>query len=224
MSWSGSSVTLRMLENRFMYETNCDNHFLKKLCKFISAHFKRAEPSDVKLSPFRMADDIAKANLYIGLAAQGKISYQRALGVLGDNIDFQKEAEDIWNERNAHVKAQTALQGAAAKAASEAGRINSKEQVITQLESQELQNALGAALNSPLAEHASITTPTGFVNKLNTMSDEERGQALQELQATNPNFYQRIIETMGMGAPQMSPSKPLPEQRPPRSEGVKARI
>ena len=224
MSWSGSSVTLRMLENRFMYETNCDNHFLKKLCKFIAAHFKRKEPTDVKLSPFRMADDVAKANLYLGLAAQGKISYQRALGVLGDNIDFEVEAEVIWKERNAHKKAQTALQGSAASAASEAGRINSREQVITQIESQELQNALTQGMQSPLVEHATITTPSGFVNRLNTMSDEERGQTLQELQATNPQFYQQIVERMGLGVPQAGPSKSLPEQRPPRSEGVKARV
>ena len=224
MSWSGSSVTLRMLENRFMYETNCDNHFLKKLCKFISAHFKRKEPKEVKLSPFRMADDIAKANMYLGLAAQGKISYQRALGVLGDNINFIKEAETIWQERDAHKKAQTALQGAAAMAASEAGRINSKEQVITQLESQELQNSLGQALSSPLTEHATITTPDGYVNELNKMDDQGRADALQQLQAQNPGFYQQIIERMGMGSPQQTNGKALPEQRPPRSEGIKARV
>lgn len=224
MSWSGSSVTLRMLENRFMYETNCDNHFLKKLTKFIAAHFKRKEPTDVKLSPFRMADDVAKANLYLGLAAQGKISYQRALGVLGDNIDFVEEAKVIWAERHAHKMAQTALQGSAAEAASEAGRINAKEQVITQIESQDLQNALSQASQSPLVEHATLTTSLGFVNKLNGMNDEERSSTLQELQATNPQFYQQIIERMGMGAPVTQTSQPLPEQKPPRSEGVKQRI
>ena len=228
MSWSGSSVTLRMLENRFMYETNCDNHFLKKLTKFIAAHFKRKEPADVKLSPFRMADDIAKANMFLGLAAQGKISYQRALGVLGENIDFIEEAKIIWKERNAHKIAQTALQGAAAEAASAAGRINSREQVITQIEAQELQNELSQAITSPLVETSSITTSSGFVNRLNKMDDNERDSTLQQLQVQNPEFYQQIIQRMGMGAPvnqgSEQSSKPLPEQRPPRSEGANQKV
>lgn len=227
MSWSGSSVTLRMLENRFLYETNADNHFLKKLCKFIAAHFKHKPPTDVKLSPFRMADDIAKANLFLGLAAQGKISYQRALGVLGENIDFIQEAEIIWKERDAHKKAQTALQGAAALAASEAGRLNAREQVVTQIEAQDLQNALSQAMQSTLMEHSSITTPSGYVNELNQMDENTRNQTLQQLQVDNPQFFQQIIERMGMGAPvqQQQPNqKPLPEQKPPRSEGVNRKV
>ena len=225
MSWSGSSVTLRMLENRFMYETNCDNHFLKKLVNFIAAHFKRKAPTEVKLSPFRMADDIAKANMYLGLAAQGKISYQRALGILGDNIDFKEEAKVIWNERNAHTMAQTALQGAAALAASEAGRLNTKEQVITQLEAQDLQNALSQAVGSPLLEHSMLSTTTGVLNELNRMNDQERAETLTQLQSTNPEFYQQITERMGLGAQKPETNgKSLPEQKPPRSEGVKQRI
>ena len=235
MSWTGSSVTLRMLENRFMYETNADNHFLKKLCKFIAAHFKRKAPDDVKLSPFRMADDIAKANMFLGLAAQGKISYQRALGVLGENIDFKKEAEIIWHEREASAKAQTALQGAAAEAASEAGRINAREQVITQIQSQELQNTLSQSMGSPLVDHATITTPMGFINELNQMDEATRQATLQDLQIRNPEYYQQILQTMGMGAPPVAagPSKPsnqppngkpLPDKMPPRSEGANRRI
>ena len=228
MSWTGSSVTLRMLENRFMYETNADNHFLGKFCQFIADHFKRKKPTTVKLSPFRMADDVAKANMYLGLAAQGKISYQRALGVLGDQINMKEEAQAIWNERDAHKQAQTAIQGAAALAASEAGRLNAREQVITQIEAQDLQNALQAAQASTLVEHASITTPSGFVNELNMMNDQQREQALQQLQVSNPDFYQQIIQRMGMGQPdpqQASPgSKPLPEQKPPRSQGVNQKV
>ena len=228
MSWTGSSVTLRMLENRFLFETNSDNHFLKKFVHFISNHFKRKAPGDVKLSPFRMADDIAKANMYLGLAAQGKISYQRALAVLGDNIDFTEEAKIIARERYSHKIAQTALQGAAAEAASEAGRINSREQVISQIEATELQNELTQAIQSPLVEHATLTTPTGFVNRLNQLPENERQQTLQELQVQNPQFYQQIVERMGLGAPVATGtqpnSKPLPEQRPPRSEGVNRKV
>jgi hypothetical protein len=250
MSWTGSSVTLRMLENRFMYEVNADNHFLVRLCHFIAAHFKRKPPKDVKLSPFRMADDIAKANLYLGLAAQGKISYQRALAVLGDNIDFKREAQVIWDEREATKKAQTALQGAAAEAASEAGRINAREQVITQLEATELQNVLSQSLGNALTEYASITTPMGFINELNKLDPISRENALVQLQAKNPQLYQQINEMMGLGAPPATvttPQKPngkpvpkangnlpeqlpprangnLPEQLPPRAEGVNRRI
>jgi hypothetical protein len=224
MSWAGSSVTLRMLENKFMYETTADNHFLRKLVKFIGAHFNRKPPTDVRMSPFRMADDIAKANLYIGLAAQGKISYQRALGILGDNIDFLAEAKIVWKERHAQEMIATAMAVAQAKAAGEASRVSNKDQVITQLESQQLQQELAQAMNSPLVEHATITTPLGFVNELNQMDDVERGNTLLQLQVQNPEYYQQVLQAMGMGKPPDTTSKPLPEQKPPRSEGVNQRI
>jgi len=223
MAWSGSSVTLRMLENRFLYQVNQHNVFLKALCAFIAEHFGMKEPGSVMLSPFKMADDVAKINTYLGLAAQGKISYQRALGVLGDGINYDEECKIIAGEKNATAKALAAMQAANAEASAEASRITNREQVITQIEAQSLQQELAPVLQSSLTGAIAITTPQGIVAKLNTMDDASRAQELQNLQATNPDMYQQIIGQMGM-SPQQPSTKPLPEQKPPRSEGVNQRV
>lgn len=230
MTWTGSNVTLRMLENKFIYTTNQDNIFLKSLCTFIASHFGKNEPKTVALAPFRMADDIAKANMYLGLAAQGKISYQRALGVLGDAINFDEESKIIAKEKISNARALTALQAANAEAGAESSRITNREQVVTQMESASLQQEMAPILQSSLSDAVSITTPQGIVLKLNAMPEDQRQQELKGLQAMNPDMYQQIIQQMGMGSAQVQkpvnqPStKPLPEQLPPRAEGANRRI
>ena len=90
-------------------------------------------------------------------------------------------------------------------------------------------------MGSPLVDHATITTPMGFINELNQMDEATRQATLQDLQIRNPEYYQQILQTMGMGAPPVAagPSKPsnqppngkpLPDKMPPRSEGANRRI
>lgn len=225
MNWSGSSVSLRMLENRFLYTVNQHDVFLKAVCDFISEHFSIKVPDSVNLSPFKMADDVAKLNVYLSLAAQGKISYQRALGVLGDEINFEEEAKVIAKEKAASAMALSAMQEATAIAAAKASRITNREQVISQIEAQDLQNALTPTLQGSVSAGQSILTPQGLTAKINAMPENQRQQELQGLQATNPEVYQQVISSMGMGQPQQpSTNAPLPEQKPPRREGVKQRI
>lgn len=221
MSWSGSSVTLRMLENRFMYVVNRNNDFLKAITSFIAGHFEIKAPDDVKLSPFRMADDIAKTNLYLGLAAQGKISYQRALGILGDNVNFEEESKIIEKERAANRRALGAMQSAQAGAAAEASRITNREQVITQIEAQELTNNLSQTLGGNLTDATAILTTDGIIRKLNDLPEDQKAGQLTQMQATQPELYQRVIQGMGLGDPAQ---QKLPEQKPPRAEGENRRI
>ena len=225
MTWSGSSVTLRMLENRFLYDVGQDNLFLSKIVDFISDHFDILKPKDVRLSPFKMADDIAKINLYSSLNAQGKISNQRMLGTLGDEINFKDETKTIVNERLDMSRALGAIQGANASAAAEAGRISQEEQVKTTIAAQDLQNKLTPTLQSSLSAPVSIMTPQGMARYVLGLPDDERAMELNSIQQINPSYYQQIVPFLGTGVdPSQSISKPLPEQRPPQAQGVNARI
>ena len=224
MSWSGSSVTLRMLENRFLYDVGQDNVFLKRLVAFIAQHFRIKAPKDVKMTKFKMADDIAKINVYASMNAQKKISNQRFLGILGDGIVYTEEAKIIESEKPSNTRVLIADQVSQAEAAGEGGRVSQLEQVKTQIESQDLMQRLQGVLGGHLESFASIMTPEGLARYAMSLPEDQRAQQLESLQATNPTLYQQMTQTMGAGDPNPVKQVELPTQKPPRSEGANARI
>ena len=217
MSWSGSSVTLRMLENKFLYEVGQDNVFLKRITGFIGAHFNIKPPDSVKMAPFKMADDIAKTNVYMSLNAQKKISNQRMLGILGDGVVYTEEAKIIESEKASNTLVAKADQQTQAEAAAEGGRITQNEQVITQIEAQDLQNRLQPTLQSTIGDFSSIMTPAGMARYVMALPEDQRAMEMENIQAKNPDVAQQMFGLMGQ-------STGLPTQLPPRSEGANARI
>lgn len=91
MQYSGSNVSMRMLENQFLgYRTDHDlmlNHFaIKRIAHFmgwptVKAHMRR----------FKMADDLQRSAFFFQLNQAGKISNQTLL----QEIDFDPATEDL---------------------------------------------------------------------------------------------------------------------------------
>ena len=97
MSWSGSSVTLRMLENHFITSRELhDNFFHEFLVPNISRYFDIVGNVKVTQKNFKMADDIQVKNLISNLANAGKISTSDFLDELG--FDYDKQLEKISSE------------------------------------------------------------------------------------------------------------------------------
>ena len=98
LNWTGSSVSLRTLENDFIQNRTQ----LLDLCIWLKDKIRHwmALPDfkDAKFSDFRMADDVQRNQQLIGLNAQLKVSDQTLLTELGYNYDqeVKKMIEEVY--------------------------------------------------------------------------------------------------------------------------------
>jgi len=98
MNWTGSSITLRMLENDFIQNRS---QLLDLTCWIkdkLRIWLGLPDCDSVRFSDFRMADDVQKNQQLIGLNAQGKVSDQTLLIELGYDYDqeIKKRIEEIY--------------------------------------------------------------------------------------------------------------------------------
>jgi len=93
-SWSGSNVSLRVVENSFLNHRNDMHELLDWVVENVSRYFD-IPPINVKMSDFKMADDIQKKQLMVsaalGSAAKSLISKTTTIKELG--FDPDKEFE-----------------------------------------------------------------------------------------------------------------------------------
>jgi len=98
-SWSGSNVSLRVVENSFLNHRNDIHELLEWIIENISRYFD-IPPIDVKMSDFKMADDIQKKQLMVnaalGSAAKTLISKTTTIKELG--FDPEQEFENKTKE------------------------------------------------------------------------------------------------------------------------------
>lgn len=109
LSWTGSSVSLRMLENSIMNYRTMMQRIIDWIVEQIAIYLGYP-PINVRLQPFKMADDIAQKKLVFDLAAQGIISRQTMLANLMPDLQYEKEQDLIKSEQLNVIKRQTELQ------------------------------------------------------------------------------------------------------------------
>jgi len=88
LTWTGSSITLRMLENSFQGTRDGMQRFIKFLVNILSKYLKY-KPIDIYMSELKMADDVQRQQIAMNLEATGRISETRLLSEFG--YDFSEE-------------------------------------------------------------------------------------------------------------------------------------
>lgn len=113
MSWSGSSVTFRMVENFFL------NHVrgLKQLMRFVVRKISEAtklKPIDLSMTRLKWVDDVQQKSLLMQANQAGKISDETLVSELGHSMakEFEKMTAEVEN-RGKLLKAQMKSQGEA---------------------------------------------------------------------------------------------------------------
>ena len=91
LTWSGSNVSLRMLENDLLTLRNYDVKILNFVVDQVRSYFPEFPPIKLRLSEFKMADDATRREMLLQLASKEMISYSTLLQDF--NIDFKKEIE-----------------------------------------------------------------------------------------------------------------------------------
>lgn len=140
-SWSGSSVTFRMLENFFM------NHVrgLKTLVRFVIEKVSVAtklRKVDVSMTRLRWVDDIQQKSLLMQANVQGKVSDDTFISEVGHVM--AKEYEKMQEEVEKRSKIQIAMAKKQAEAEGEAMLVQMQYQQKAQMEMAKAQKNLMA--------------------------------------------------------------------------------
>jgi hypothetical protein len=205
LSWTGSSVSLRMLENHFLIYRRLMSRFLDWTKNMIRDRFDLPDVS-LRFSDFKMADDIQKKQLVMQLNAAQKISTKTLYEELG--FDPGKMVDEIKAELSEQAEMNEQMTKDQARAQGEALLIQTlyqgKSQGVMaeqQVYSQEKQKDLLSTVNPQ--QHRTIT-----------MQDQAAElQALMQLQQLEMQLQQmQMQDQTGM------PPEGQPEQAPPGAE------
>jgi len=243
LQWSGSNVSLRMLENQFMRYMQDLSRFIRTfLVPKIAAYLDWPNVS-VRFKPFKMADDLQRKALYMQLNQAGKLSDTTLL----QDSDFNPEDEDelMASETERRLEAVKKQQLAEAEIQGEMGVINARyqakaQQVIAEEQEQMSQGQQGTAMGEPGAEmgggpavpQGQQPPPMGapppemmpqIIQRMRAMSPDAQAQLIRQIAARNPDMAHSIAEALQPGA-EMNPGEPLPETLPPRRDASSALI
>jgi len=98
LNWTGSSVSLRTLENDFIQNRSQMLDLTIWIKDKIRIWLTLPDIKTIRMSDFRMADDIQKNQQLIGLNAQRKVSDQTLLTELG--YDYDQEVKKMIEEQH----------------------------------------------------------------------------------------------------------------------------
>jgi hypothetical protein len=149
LSYSGSNVSLRMLENMFLGYMTDHLHLVNWVIKNVASYMDW-EPIKVKFKPFKMADDLQRKAYNFQLNQAGKISDTTLLA----DADFDPEREDelTKNETDRRAEAQKKARLAQAEIEGEGQMIMMRYQLKAQQEQMQMQMAGQPAPGEPGAE------------------------------------------------------------------------
>jgi len=153
LNWSGSSVSLRILENHFLTIIEFHNEFLDWITTRLSRFFKLPKVH-VRQGKFKMADDIQYKQLMLQMQQAGNISSTTMLAE--HDVDFMQEQELIKKEQQAKNTILGVTQIQNAEIQGQLGIISAKYGAIAQGEAQKImasiQGELGMNPGDPNAQ------------------------------------------------------------------------
>jgi hypothetical protein len=232
LSYSGSNVSLRMLENQFMrYISSLFKLISRFIIPKIAAHMEW--PSiRIRFKPFKMADDLQRKAYMFQLNQSGKVSDTTLL----QDSDLNPEDEDdlMKNETKRRLEALKVQQLAEAEISGEVQVVTARYQakaqtVMAQEQQQAMSGSQGTAPGEPgemvgaqaVNPGAAAPAATGgleqIVQRLTALDPNSRQTIISRIGQQNPDLARQISKSLGMEySGQTASAQPLPEQRPPR--------
>jgi hypothetical protein len=197
MSYAGTNVSMRMLENQFI------GYLLrhKALCKFImkmTAAFTGWPEVNIRFKPFKMADDLQRKAYLFQLNQSGKISDTTLL----QDTDLEQDEENqiMVRETDARIEATKKQQLAMAQIQGEAQLIMGKFQIKAQQEQQQAM-MMPAAPGEPGAPEGQPVEGAQGTPGGQQAGPQQAGmpETLQGGAAQAPNFYQGVSSQLSGG-------------------------
>ncbi len=227
LSWTGSSVSLRMLENMFLTYRDMHDQFLRNFLVPNISRFMGWEPITIKMKTFKMADDVQNKQLLLNLNAARKVSDKTLLSEF--DIDSFDEIKAVEKElrRNLEItkldtlyKAQ--IQGESQqimmKSQTEAAIQQQKAQLEAQQELRKQQQGKQEQQQPQQPQQPQVNAihmAEAWAKKLSGMDPVRSQKLLDQMRTQSPELHQVVSQKMSqVKAPSLM--KPMPEKGPPR--------
>lgn len=220
LSYSGTNVSMRMLENQFLGYIQSQKMMANWIVEQISSYMKWPKVN-VRFKPFKMADDIQRKAYLFQLNQAGKISDTTLLA----DADLKQEEEDeiMIRETAMRIKATEKQQLAIAELQGKQQVIMMKQQAKAQ---QEMQQAMMAppAPGEPGAEGAAMGGQQGMLPPGQEQQGQEGQQGGQqmppELQVQGPGGQAIQAQSpMQMGQQGQGQQGPMQQMQSPLNAG-----
>jgi len=169
LQWSGSSTSLRALENMFLGYNKQRHELINIFIMGKIASFMEWPKISSRFDKFRMADDLQRSMFYLQLNQAQKISDHRLMEELGEDFDLESERmrEEIKKQLQANRRMQVAsadIQGEAqlrtsryqAKAQALSLRAQGQAQMEVQQAAQQAAAQQGAMPQNPAAQQQPV--------------------------------------------------------------------
>lgn len=219
MTFSGSSVDLRMMENLFMRVQSQNikmvNFIIKSVCRFLNI-----PPCSAEFVSIKTADDVQRKQMLLNLAQLNKVSSSKLLAefdiepteerkVIEDELGFTTRMESKQFLANAENQGQALL--IQARYQNQAARVGAGDAA-------EGQPGAGQPLGDQDIQLA--------IQELKGLPPDQQQAALQQLQQyVDPESLAAIQEGLSGGAKKKKNlMRPQPDQKPPRRSAESASI
>jgi hypothetical protein len=239
LSFSGSNVSMRMLENHFIRYVSDMTHVLRHfIVKNVATYLEWPEPR-VRFKPFKMADDLQRKALLFQYNQAQKVSDSTLL--LDADLSPEKEDELMMAEAARRMETLKKNQLAQAEVQGEAQVVMSKyqarSQAVMQREQMQAQQGMtdaapgealegvqqGGVPGQPAAEpppqQPLPEIAQQMAQQMAQMPPEHQQVALQQIAQQSPQLADMVVELLTRGGNQQGPRSagaPLPEGRAPR--------
>lgn len=118
LNWTGSSITLRSLQNDFQHNQTQLLELTKWIKNKVKVFLRLPDIKRLRFMDFKMADDIQRIQQLISLNSQRKVSDETLLTELG--LDYEKEVKKILSEIEIQNEMQDLMARSQAKTSGEA--------------------------------------------------------------------------------------------------------
>lgn len=199
MSYAGTNVSMRMLENSFLGYIMRHKSMFRWVMQKVASFLRWPVPNG-RFKPFKMADDLQRKAFDLQLNQAGKLSDTTLLA--GSDYDQEEENKIMVKETATRIEAQKKQQFAMAEIQGEQQLIMNKYQVKAQQAMQAAQTAPAAAGEPGGPDDTGAGTPGG----------QEAGEPMQQAPGEQPGTQQAA-----QAAQQQAPAPQAPPQPPPPS-------
>jgi hypothetical protein len=238
VSWSGTNVSLRILENKFLNYITQLEHMIRFVMNKLAAYTGWPEAS-ARFRPFKMADDLQRKMLLLQMAQAGKVSDQ----TLMEECDLDSETEDKMMQEEA--KRRTSVlkeqQKATAEMQGEAMVVQAKYQQQVAEMNMEFQQEQMQQQGQPQLEDGTSPLQMDQMNQQQSgqmQIQQAAGSILKQINGMEPMAATKYMAALKARLPDLASvvtglaeqqatasqqqlqgaAKPNPEQKPPRRE------
>lgn len=215
MNWTASSVSLRTLENDFLHHRTQLLQMNIWLIERLRLYLGVPAPKTIRFSDFKMADDIQKLQMMVGMADNNKMPWEEIYNEMGrDPKVVQRKLEEEANLQAKLLEIATLRQAESQAKANQLTQRYAAQQAAEAAAPPEIDGAPVSEVG-PAATPEQQKTIAVWARKLQGKSPEEVASVLDRLEQKDPDFAHALKDallTLESGSGQV-PDPAMPEQK-----------